>query len=98
MPLLPHMSESSQDGENSTIVGRVAPPPSASPVPSVGTLDAEGLVVTGDEVGHCEHPGKLTLPIKTVYTYRPSLFENCKIPYGRTLTLAGGPGGDTTPN
>ena len=59
MPLLSHISESSQDGEILPSSPAKQPsPPAASPDPSDGTLNSERLVVTGKEVCYGECPGK----------------------------------------
>ena len=59
MPLLSHISESSQDGETLPSSPAKQPsPPAASPDPSDGMLNSERLVVTGKEVCYGECSGK----------------------------------------
>lgn len=59
MPLLSHISESSQDGETLPSSPAKQPsPPAASPDPRDGMLNSERLVVTGKEVCYGECSGK----------------------------------------
>ena len=91
MPLLPHMSESSQDSETQPSSPAKRPsPPSASPDPSDGSWNPERLVVTGKEVCDSECPGnkhgdQKRAPASSYYS------KAAKCPLGVLLALPGTP-------
>ena len=91
MPLLPHMSESSQDSETQPSSPAKRPsPPSASPDPSDGSWNPERLVVTGKEVCYSECPGnkhgdQKRAPASSYYS------KAAKCPLGVLLALPGTP-------